>query len=597
MNTSPPSTPDWSLRWGRLAAAAGVRPSERLTLALSGGADSVLLLHLVAAARPRPSVQAVHVAHGLRPEAADEQAFCERLCHALGVPLVVVPIELDPRGPSLEARAREARYRALCRAARASGHTTILTGHHADDALETVLMRWLRGAHLGGVGGLRSRVRVPVGRGFDDATAPPAPGAAPIEPRVHEPIEPRAQGAQIEPRAQGAQIEPRAQGAQIEIVRPLVTLRREEVRRLLSDRGLVWCEDASNRDPRFTRTRVRHGLLPAVERLCGAAGVDHLRSFARAVDALESELAASTAHLGWRTPAYAVASRGSGEAHLGGTLPRAELMRLPRALRRRALWRLLCEATGEAPGRHLLGLLLDDVGAGRCTRHTLPGRWTLCLRSDELQLVPPAGAIGVGPQPLASGARQLALPFPPATGGRTPRAGDLTPFGDAQRPRIALTLPGIATLPDGRRISAERVDAPAAAPVPLDRTEVELDAEGLPAELQIRWPLPGDRFRGLGAPGSKNLRRFLADAGVPREERARVPLVCAGGEILWVVGVRPAERRRVGSSTRTRVRLCVHEAAWDGSVRPPATPHQGSTWNDPARAAALAAGAHGRAPA
>jgi tRNA(Ile)-lysidine synthase len=71
----------------------------------------------------------------------------------------------------------------------------------------------------------------------------------------------------------------------------------------------------------------------------------------------------------------------------------------------------------------------------------------------------------------------------------------------------------------------------------------------------VRWPRPGDRFHPLGAPGSKPLRRFLADAGVPREERSRVALVGAGERILWVAGVRPSESARVDRRTRRRLRL------------------------------------------
>ena len=84
---------------------------------------------------------------------------------------------------------------------------------------------------------------------------------------------------------------------------------------------------------------------------------------------------------------------------------------------------------------------------------------------------------------------------------------------------------------------------------------VELDASGLPHSLLVRWARPGDRFHGLGAPGSRPLRRFLADAGVASEIRDRVPLVFAGDELLWVAGVRPCESRKVRSDTRLRLRL------------------------------------------
>src|SRR6185436_3878723 len=98
--------------------------------------------------------------------------------------------------------------------------------------------------------------------------------------------------------------------------------------------------------PRFTRNRVRGTLLPSIADACGEAGVEHLHAFGRAVEGLELELAGATAHLAWQPLASAAATRGLSDAHLGGSVPRASLMRLPRALRRRAVWRLLREGTG-----------------------------------------------------------------------------------------------------------------------------------------------------------------------------------------------------------------------------------------------------------
>ena len=75
-----------------------------------------------------------------------------------------------------------------------------------------------------------------------------------------------------------------------------------------------------------------------------------------------------------------------------------------------------------------------------------------------------------------------------------------------------------------------------------------------------RFERPGDRFHGLGSPGHKPLRRFLADAGIPREERALVPVVTHGEEIVWIAGLRPSEARKVTSSTTRRLRLMLEGA-------------------------------------
>ena len=82
----------------------------------------------------------------------------------------------------------------------------------------------------------------------------------------------------------------------MEVVRPLTTMRREEVRALLRADGIQWREDSSNATDRFTRNRVRGGLLPQVEEACGTEGLEGLRAFAQAVESLEDELADRTAH-------------------------------------------------------------------------------------------------------------------------------------------------------------------------------------------------------------------------------------------------------------------------------------------------------------
>jgi tRNA(Ile)-lysidine synthase len=122
---------------------------------------------------------------------------------------------------------------------------------------------------------------------------------------------------------------------------------------------------------------------------------------------------------------------------------------------------------------------------------------------------------------------------------------------------VHLAVPGSVTLADGRRITAELCRAEPGTPAPREPRAVELDARDLAVPLTVRWAEPGDRFRGLGAPGSKPLGRFLRDRGVPREERARVALVSAGKEILWVAGIEPSESRKVERDSLVRLRLAL----------------------------------------
>lgn len=515
---------DFCRRYGQIARSVGVEPSEPVLVAFSGGADSVLLLHLVAEAEPRPPVVALHVDHGLRGAESDADAeFCERTARRLGVTFVLRRVALAPGPGSLEARAREARYGVLAEEAEARGIRVILTGHHADDALETVLMRWSRGTALGGLSGPRACLKL-TGPSF---------------------------------------------GAELVVARPLLHLRREEVRCLLSTAGLHWREDGSNLCDDFTRNRVRNRLLPRLAELAGPECLEHLRDFGRVVERLELDLARATAHLAWRPLDAALATRPAERAHLGGTLSRAELMRLPSALRRRAVWRLLQEGCGRPPRRRLLSLLLEDLERARTGRRALARGWQLELRSDRIDLVPPrrlldaprpaetagpavAPAVAGAPRPSAA-LSTAELPFP--TTARSP-GGD----GAGASEGLRLSVPGSVRLPDGRRVTAAWVEREPGAQPPHERATVELDAESVGHELVVRFPRRGDKLRPLGAPGTRSLARFLADCRVPRDERVRVPLVLSGGRIAWVAGLRPADAFRVNPGSRRRLRLSLYGA-------------------------------------
>jgi len=495
--------PAWEGRYARLAHRVGLDPEDPVLVALSGGADSVLLLELAHRARPRPQITAVHVDHGLRDEESDEDArFCAKLCADRGVPFIRRRVHLDPDPSGLEARARAARYGVLAEEAARLGAKCVLTGHHADDHLETLLMRWLRGTALEGLAGLKPKVRLSLG------------------------------------------------ARDLVVVRPLIDMRREEVHQILTRQGIAWREDSSNKDERFTRNRVRHGLLPTVEAACGEGGLRNLRAFSEAVEGLESDLASHTAHLHWDPPLHAAALRSRDTAHVGGTLRRGPLLAIPRPLRRRALWRLLSEGTGVGPRRDHVDNILASLERGRCDRFALPKGWILQLRSSTLHLLPPSDHHALHAKAEATGPDlQPALPFDPDAPLVLPPEG------------IRLKIPGSAELPDGRALSAELTDGDPSADVPRSPVHVELDAADLRGDLYLRYPTPGDRFFPLGAPGSRRLSRFLADAGVPREERGRVPLVFAEGELIWVAGIRPSQHRRVSARTTVRLRLLLHRAA------------------------------------
>lgn len=496
---TPPVRYPWPTQWARLAHGLGLHPATPVAVALSGGADSVFLVHLVQSAVPRPKLLAVHVDHGLRgEESIEDAAFCARLCGRLGVPFARRRLSIED-GPDLESRLRQARYAALLDETGRAGIDVLLTGHHEDDALETLLMRMMRGGELGGLTG---------------------------------PARETLLG--------------RPDGRQVRVLRPLLHMRREEVRALLRTEGLSWREDSSNQSPRHTRNRVREQLLPALAQAGGDTNLENLRRFAGAVEGLEAELAQRTAHLGWESPEATAsdAARPSDPARfpaLGGTLPRRALTDLAPPLQRRALVRLLVEGTGAAPSREVLDRLQRDLALGAEGRTSLTGRWSLQLGAERVRLAPPT-------------------PVPSAHGRGAPDGAVATAPVLLRGTGLELGVPGTVRLPDGRTLSASLIDVNAEDDFPRGADEVHLDASDSPRALRVRHAQPGDRFHPLGAPGKRPLVRFLADAKVPREARAHLPLVFIGDELVWVAGVRPSERRRVHARTTRRLVLRLEDA-------------------------------------
>ncbi|MDC3953806.1 tRNA lysidine(34) synthetase TilS [Polyangium jinanense] len=209
---------------------------DRVLVACSGGPDSTALLHVLALLRRTIGHEVIGhgVDHGLRPEAANELALAAELADKLGVPFEVTRLEVEPGG-NLQARAREARHRALQDAAARRGAAVIATGHTADDKAETVLLRLLRGAGPRGLAVLEPRAPAPV---------PPSSGESPRD-----------------------------------LVRPLVCARRSDVLLHLDRHAIAHARDPSNLDPRFTRVRVRRELIPLLEELSPRI-IDHLCALA-----------------------------------------------------------------------------------------------------------------------------------------------------------------------------------------------------------------------------------------------------------------------------------------------------------------------------
>lgn len=262
---------------------------------MSGGPDSTALLWLAArwhaGAKHGPTLIAVTVDHGLRPESAREALAVKRLAAKLGVAHRTLRWSGGKPKTGIQQAAREARYRLLADAARKSGARHILTAHTLDDQAETVLFRLARGS---GIAGLRGMAR--------EAPVPPFRGAA-------DPC----------------------------LVRPFLEIPKSRLLATLAAAKIPFADDPSNRDPRFTRPRLRE-LMPgfAAEGLDARRLSSFARRMARADQAIERAVDEAQARLS-RAPAGGSIVFGPGFADL------------PPEIALRLLGRAVAQAGNEGP--------------------------------------------------------------------------------------------------------------------------------------------------------------------------------------------------------------------------------------------------------
>jgi tRNA(Ile)-lysidine synthase len=236
-----------------------------LVLAVSGGPDSTALLFVAARWRASrkhgPKLLAVTVDHGLRKESAAEARAVARLAKKLGVPHRTLHWSGVKPKSGLQEKARAMRYRQLAEAAAKAGASHVLTAHTIDDQAETVLMRLLRGSGPAGLAGMARETKIaghfssPLPSGERSTAKRSGEGVPAIE-RVRtpspQPSPPRGEGAGLS-----------APQIQIRLVRPFLDVPKPRLIATLRHAKIPFADDPSNRDPRFTRVRMRE-LLPAL---------------------------------------------------------------------------------------------------------------------------------------------------------------------------------------------------------------------------------------------------------------------------------------------------------------------------------------------
>lgn len=416
---------DWTflLEQARHSWRGGSRTPARVVAAVSGGADSVALLLVLAELAPQEgfSLSAAHVDHGLRPDSGQDAAYVSALCEGLHVPCRVFSVRVNGKS---EDAARQARYDALLNGYPEEKGYFLALAHHQRDQAETMLLHLFRGSGGSGLGGMTEYSR----RAGPD-------------------------------------------GAETILWRPFLSVTPEKIRQALRNKGIPWREDFTNAQDDYLRNYLRHHVLPAVRRRIPEAE----GAMARTARILRDEADY------FRLEAERFLQTNACLTPPCRCIQYPALCQLHPALRRHIL-RFSCPVPLD------YGQTEDMLSLAPGQTANLPGKWRAFCTAQFLHFLSP-------------------LP-------------EKTPLGD------------ITVLPwrsgetgDGKRVQA----------LP----------SSIWAQCTLRTWQTGDWIHPLGAKGKKSMQDYFTDHHIDRPLRPHTPLLCIGGEVIWVIGTGVSERARV----------------------------------------------------
>ncbi|HEY6539611.1 MAG TPA: tRNA lysidine(34) synthetase TilS [Ktedonobacteraceae bacterium] len=496
-------------------------PGGSVIVAVSGGADSLCLLHLLnrlcgpGKRYPTINLHAAHLNHQLRGTASEQDASAvASIASAWGLPLTVgtidVPALARREHRSIEDAARLARYRFLREVAQGQ---PIAVAHHADDQVETLLLHFLRGSGLPGMVGMLPRQR--------------------------------------------------------DIIRPLLGVTHAQTVEYCQQHDIAALEDLSNTDPTYTRNRVRHQLLPLLEAINPGFRAMLLRS--AAVMRSDFEYIEAQVDACWLQVILS-------EQENAITLQIEVLAALPVALQRHLLRRVtarLCDGQSPLEPRHyaLIEQLLQGPADRRARSLDLPQglRVTRVLQNTSFERLHHIGRIGGGEESGRELDRRGHMGRD--LGGRDVSGRDKSrPYNDGGE--VVLSIPGEVAVPGTEWIARaemlvddvlvkvkdalHREDWPEVWHLlPATRYAVYIDAASVGKALRARTRCPGDRLQPLGMRHEKKVQDILVDKHITRTERDAIPLFFSASHCIWLAGITLDNRVRLTSKTECIVCLSI----------------------------------------
>jgi tRNA(Ile)-lysidine synthase len=463
-------------------------PGDAVVIGVSGGPDSLCLLHLLLRLRDEYALRlhVAHLNHQLRgAEAEADAAFVTRLAAEWGLPATVeardVPALAKERKLAIEEAARQARYAFLGRVARAVGAHKIAVGHNADDQVETVCMHWLRGSGLAGLRGMQ-----PVSR---------------LE----------------ELRLEGEELAPSGKENELLLIRPLLEVPRAEIAAYCVAHHLQPRFDRSNLDTTYYRNRLRHELLPSLETFNPGIRQVLLRS--------ANIMAADYAYLR-EQGAKAWAGVALHEAEEAITFDLAKWRALPLSLQRSVLREAIHRLRHSLRNINWVHIenavqVLQTGSTGMTV--TLPRELEATLAYDRFTVASKGYVERPPDMPCVCTETLLHIP------GQT-----LLPDS-----HWSITAEVV------ERYKLDLLDLRHAQP-----WQAYLDYAVSGSQLTLRPRRSGDRFwpQGLGDKPT-TMNNFMTNAKIPRAWRDTIPLLVSPRQVLWLAGWRIDERAKVTEQT------------------------------------------------
>jgi tRNA(Ile)-lysidine synthase len=449
-----------------------VEENSCLLVAVSGGADSICMLQALLELKNELNIELhiAHLNHQLRGADSESDAiYIDGLARRLGIPATTVTRDVlkhqAEKHLCLEEAAREVRYTFLAETALSLGANRVAVGHTSDDNIETILMHLIRGTGLKGLVGLKPLVRW------------------------------------------------RPAGGDFVIIRPLLTVSREETAAYCREHTLEIRIDASNLALSPLRNRIRQQLLPILTEY--NPGIEQAilrlsRIVSDDITFMEKEVKSL-----WNKVAHVQPGTVS--------LDKMGFLEIPSALQRHLLRMAFDRLLGnlkDIETRHI-EIIMEALSKPAGRKLNLPGGLIFMIEYKRYLL-------GAEPENLC--------PIPPLNGD------------------WPLNIPGRSTLP-GWNVEAQIVGHEKMLEERDNQYRAFLDLDAAGDRLLVRTRRHGDRFQPLGMDKQKKLGKFMIDARIPAVWRNRVPLVYSDSRILWVVGWRIDDRFKVTRDSSRIIQL------------------------------------------